>query len=141
MLLYVIRLIPYFPNTALISVFLFKPASHCPDVDSRWTHEYGILNFVRSWPRTWKTVNKQPKQVRCLQKVTRCIQKATRWHSKHTRRHFKYAGFLPEGHTNAHEGHTKAHECTRMPHEGYTNATRRRIESTIRSKLDHEVIT
>ena len=24
------------------------PVSHCPEVDSRWTHKYDILNFVRN---------------------------------------------------------------------------------------------
>ena len=25
-------------------------ASHCPEFESRWTHEYDILNFVRRCP-------------------------------------------------------------------------------------------
>ena len=28
-------------------------ASQCPEFESRWTHEYEILNFVRRCPRIW----------------------------------------------------------------------------------------
>ena len=43
-----------------------KPLSHCPEIDTRWTHEYGIVNFAGRWPRathkgniyiTFKTYN------------------------------------------------------------------------------------
>ena len=27
-----------------------KAASHCPEIDRRWTYEYVILNFMRRWP-------------------------------------------------------------------------------------------
>ena len=41
-------------------------AAHCPEIVEGWPHEYKILNFARSWPRTGSTVDQQPKQVRCL---------------------------------------------------------------------------
>ena len=57
---------------------LVMPASHCPEVGTRWTHEYVILNFARRWPRTLSRANQQPKQVRCIKKVMW-------WHPNHTR--------------------------------------------------------
>ena len=28
----------------------FMLASHCPELDTRWPHEYGILNFAQDGP-------------------------------------------------------------------------------------------
>ena len=41
-------------------------ASHCPEIDTRWSYEYGILNFVRRWSlsHTWS------RSKWCLQKVS-----------------------------------------------------------------------
>jgi hypothetical protein len=97
-----------FPTSIQMKDSLMQ-ASHCPEIDTRWPYEYGILNFTRRWTRTWSTANQQPKQVRCLQKVTR-------WHPKHTRRqHEDVNSLYPQD--------------TRRPHEGHTMATQRRIES------------
>ena len=30
---------------------IIMQASHCPDFDSRWTHEHDFLNFERSYSR------------------------------------------------------------------------------------------
>ena len=32
-------------------------ASHCPELESKWTHECETLNFVRRWPRIWSITN------------------------------------------------------------------------------------
>ena len=61
-------------------------ASHCSEIGTRWSYEYGILNFARRWPQKWSTANEQRKQVRCLQKVTR-------WHPNHTRRQHEDVNF------------------------------------------------
>jgi hypothetical protein len=87
-------------------------ASPCPEIDTRWPYEYGILNFTRRWPRTWSTANQQPKQVRCL-------QKCTRWHPNHTRWQHEYVNLYSS---------LSPHDTGR-PHEGHTMATRCRIES------------
>ena len=88
-----------------LCVLSLLPAWHCPEVDTRWTHEYVILNFARSWPRTWSTSNQQLKEVQCLQKVTR-------WHSKHTRMQHEDVKFYLVVYPQA----------TRRPHDGYTTS-------------------
>jgi len=46
-------------------------ASHCPEIYTRWTHEYENSYFARSWPRYKSKTSLQPKKLRFLQKVTR----------------------------------------------------------------------
>ena len=36
----------------LVAIQSLMPTSHCPEVGTRWTHEYGILNFARRLPRS-----------------------------------------------------------------------------------------
>ena len=81
-------------------------ASHCPELDTRWPHEYGILNFARRWPRTWSPANQQPKQLRCLQKVTR-------WQPNHTRRQHEdvifYQVTYPQDTRRLHDSYTTSY--------------------------------
>ena len=55
----------------LISIML---ASHCPEVDTRWSYEYGILNFARNSPRTLISTNQQQKSLRCLPRSHDCTR-------------------------------------------------------------------
>ena len=100
-------------------------ASHCPELDTRWPHEYGILNFARRWPRTWSPANQQPKQLRCLQKVTR-------WQPNHTRRQHEdvifYQVTYPQDTRRLHDSYTTSyweydafelgHECVTWSPDG-----------------------
>ena len=100
-------------------------ASHCPELDTRWPHEYGILNFARRWPRTWSPANQQPKQLRCLQKVTR-------WQPNHTRRQHEdvifYQVTYPQDTRRLHNSYTTSyweydafelgHECVTWSPDG-----------------------
>jgi hypothetical protein len=95
-------------------------ASHCPEIDTRWTYEYGILNLARRWPRTWSTANEQRKQVRCQQKVTR-------WHPNHTRRQHKdvnfYSSLYPQDTRRPYDGYTTSYweyDAFELGHEGVT---------------------
>ena len=95
-------------------------ASHCPEIDTRWPYEYGILNFARRWPRTWSTANEQRKQVRCQQKVTR-------WHPNHTRRQHEdvnfYSSLYPQDTRRPHDGYTTSYweyDALELEHEGVT---------------------
>ena len=70
-------------------------ASHCAEVDTRWSYEYGILNFSRNSSRTLTSANQQQESLRCLPKVTRLYSNTTRRYqegmTKATRRYdFKY---------------------------------------------------
>ena len=101
-------------SAACLSVFLellpgsipLMLASHCPELDTRWPHEYGILNFARRWPRTWSPANQQPKQLRCLQKVTR-------WQPNHTRRQHEdvifYQVTYPQDTRRLHDSYTTSY--------------------------------
>ena len=53
-------------------------ASHCPEVDTRWSYECGILNFARNSSRILTSVNQQQKSLRCLPKITRLHSNTTR---------------------------------------------------------------
>ena len=53
-------------------------ASHCPEVDTRWSYECGILNFARNSSLTLKSANQQQKSLRCLPNVTRLHSNTTR---------------------------------------------------------------
>ena len=57
-------------------------ASHCPEVDTRWSHECGILNFARNSSRTLTSANQQQKLLRCLPKFTRLHPNTTRWYQE-----------------------------------------------------------
>ena len=75
--------------------FIFVLASHCPEVDTRWSYECGILKFARNSSRTWISANQQQKSLGCLPKVTRLHSNTTRrfqeGNTKATRRcDFKY---------------------------------------------------
>ena len=89
-----------------ISLSALMLASHCPELDTRWPHEYGILNFARRWPRTWSPANQQPKQLRCLQKVTR-------WQPNHTRRQHEdvifYQVTYPQDTRRLHDSYTTSY--------------------------------
>ena len=40
-----------FTCNMIVHVYIIlKPVSHCPEIDTRWTHEYEIVNFARRWP-------------------------------------------------------------------------------------------
>ena len=56
----------------------FMLASRCPEVDTRWSYECGILNFARNSFRTLISDNQQKKSLRCLPKVTRLHSNTTR---------------------------------------------------------------
>ena len=77
--------------------------SHYPEVDTRWSYEYGILNFAQNSSRTLTSANQQQKTLRCLPKVTRL-------HSNTTKRY--------------QEGITKATRCV-FKYDIYTKAKRR----------------
>ena len=79
-------------------------ATHCPEVDTRWSYEGGILNFARNSSRTLISANQQQKSLRCLPKVTRL-------HSNTTRRY--------------REGITKATRRSYFKYDIYTKAIRR----------------
>ena len=79
-------------------------ASHCPEVDTRWSYECVILNFTRNSSRTLTSANQQ-------QKFLRCLPKATRLHSNTTRRY--------------QEGITKATLSCDFKYDIYTKAIRR----------------
>ena len=83
---------------------VFILASHCPEVDTRWSYECGILNFARNSSRTLTSANQQQKSLRCLPKVTRL-------HSNTTRRY--------------QEGITKAIWRCDFKYDIYTKAIRR----------------
>ena len=83
---------------------LFMLASHCPEVDTRWSYECGILNFARNSSRNLISANQQQRSLRCLPKVTRL-------HSNTTRR-FQ-------------EGITKATRRCDFKYDIYTKAIRR----------------
>ena len=89
-----------------VTAQLLMLASHCPELDTRWPHEYGILNFARRWPRTWSPANQQPKQLRCLQKVTR-------WQPNHTRRQHEdvifYQVTYPQDTRRLHDSYTTSY--------------------------------
>jgi len=46
-------------------------ASHCPEIHTRWTHEYENSYFASNLPRYKSKTKLQPKKLRFLQKVTR----------------------------------------------------------------------
>ena len=79
-------------------------ASHCPEVDTRWSYQCGILNFARKSSRTLISANQQQKSLRCL-------PKAKRLHSNTTRR-FQ-------------EGITKVTRRCDFKYDIYTKAIRR----------------
>ena len=65
-------------NDSLNKSITVMLASYCPEVDTRWSYECGILNFARNSPRTLISVNQQQKSLRCLLKVTRLHSNTTR---------------------------------------------------------------
>ena len=75
---------PYFSVIFLliIRVMFSLLASHCPEVDTRWSHEYGIKNFAQNSSRTLTSANQQQKSLRCLPKVTRLSSNTTRWYQE-----------------------------------------------------------
>ena len=60
------------------TLHLIMLASHCPEVDTRWSYKYEILNFARMSSRTMTPVNQQQKSLRYLPKVTRSYSNTTR---------------------------------------------------------------
>ena len=65
-------------SSSLIDILLVMLASHCPQVDTKWSYECGILNFARNSYRTLISANQQQKSLRCLPKVTRLHSNTTR---------------------------------------------------------------
>ena len=55
----------------MISLML---ASHCPEVDRRWSYECGILKFARNSSRTLTSANQQQKLLRLHSNITRRYQ-------------------------------------------------------------------
>ena len=81
-------------------------ASHCPEVDIRWPYEYGILKLVPNLVNSQSTVE--------------ASTMPTEGNTNHTRRLHEDVIFFIKN-------------LTRRTHKGRTIATRRHVESTMRS--------
>jgi len=102
-------------------------ASHCPDIHTRWTHEYENSYFARSWSRFKSKTSLQPKTLRFLQKVTRYTHEGLAMAPDTTTKSHPTWYFPPR---SLQAGHTKATRwihgvkmvirCVRTGREGVT---------------------
>jgi len=93
-------------------------ASHCPEINTRWTHDYEKSYFARSWPRYKSKTSLQPKKLRFLQQVTR---------------------YTHEGLALTPDTITKSHPSWYFPQEAYRQGTRRPRDWYTVSKCEYDV--